>query len=101
MKNKEYRICVCIDVEASSAEEAYSRVYDMMMKIGQAWESTDEWFEDGEPMAEEAMSEARMAKLSGVSDETTPSAPCSFCHATGFVGTNICQECRSRGVEHA
>lgn len=64
MKNKEYRICVCIAVEAPSAEAAYSRVYDMMMNIepAQAWESTDEWFEDGRPMDEEAMSKARMAK---------------------------------------
>ena len=23
--------------------------------------------------------------------------PCSFCHATGFVGTNVCQECRGLG----
>jgi hypothetical protein len=100
MKNKEYRICVCIDVQASSAEEAYSRVYDMMMNIepAQAWESTDEWFEDGAPMDEESMSRARMAK--GFSVENTPSVPCSFCHATGFVGTCLCQECKGKGVEH-
>lgn len=27
-------------------------------------------------------------------------APCSFCHATGFVGTNPCQECGSQGEKH-
>lgn len=25
--------------------------------------------------------------------------PCSFCHATGYVGTNLCQECRGSGQE--
>lgn len=23
--------------------------------------------------------------------------PCSFCHASGFVGTSLCQECRGYG----
>lgn len=27
-------------------------------------------------------------------------SPCSFCHATGFVGVNPCQECGSKGTQH-
>jgi hypothetical protein len=62
---KEYRIVVCIDVEAEDAEKAYGKVYDMMMAIdpAQSWESSDEWFEDGSLMDEESVSQARIAVL--------------------------------------
>jgi hypothetical protein len=76
---KEYRIVVCIDVEASSPEDAYSKVYDMMMKIepSQAWESSDEWYdEDGELIDELRVSQARLEVLKNkgvISDVSTPS----------------------------
>ena len=62
---KEYRIVVCIDTVAHSAEAAYSKVYDTMMKIepAQSWESSDEWFEDGRVLALQEVEEARLRKL--------------------------------------
>lgn len=62
---KQYRIVVCIDVTAEDAEKAYSKVYDTMMAIdpAQSWESSDEWFEDGDLMDEDDVSRARLAAL--------------------------------------
>jgi len=58
---KEYRILVCIDVDAENAAKAYLKVYNMMMAIdpAQSWESSDEWFEDGDLMDEDDVSRAR------------------------------------------
>jgi DnaJ-class molecular chaperone len=46
-------------------------------------------------MSYDAIEDARAAFFKKKRETT----PCSFCHSTGFVGTNLCQECRSSGVK--
>ena len=62
-----YRIVVCLDIEASSPEEAYAKLYKNMPRIaaeGIDWESTDEWYDDnGAPLSEEQVFAAREAVL--------------------------------------
>jgi hypothetical protein len=105
--DKQYRIVVILDetdefpegetleleFTAPSAEEAYAQLHaHMSAKV--VWETQDDWEEDGVLMAPEAVSQARAAFFKKKRETT----PCSFCHSTGFVGTNLCQECRSKGV---
>jgi len=45
-----YRLVICVDVDASSLEEAYGKVYEAMGKItgvgtGLDWSSDDEWYD--------------------------------------------------------
>lgn len=50
MKNKSYRIVVCVDVDADDLEDAYRQTYRYMsnMPDGMDWESSDEWFDGDE-----------------------------------------------------
>ena len=69
-----WRLVICLDVEASSLEEAYSIVYDKMKTLDCEefqWESTDEAFDpDGDPIDEEELVKARLAKFDQVDNET-------------------------------
>jgi len=60
-----FRIVVCIDVDATDLEQAYGRVSDNLGKLpdGMDWESTDEWYDDGDGDAidEEEIQRVRMA----------------------------------------
>jgi hypothetical protein len=59
-----YRIVICVDIEADSLTLAYGKLHDFMGTVPTdvEWESTDEWFddEDGEPGDPDAMQKARM-----------------------------------------
>lgn len=58
------RICICIDVDTDDAETAYGIVFDKMLESRLDWESSDEWYgDDGEPLAQDVISEARMRVL--------------------------------------
>lgn len=59
-----YRIVVCMDINATSLQEAYSKLYRALDSMSEdiAWESTDEAFEpEGTPVDPEIMQAARMA----------------------------------------
>lgn len=50
-----FEIPVTFFIDASSAAEAYRRVFDALNRQGiPAWESGDHWLEDGEPVSEVA-----------------------------------------------
>ena len=59
-----FRLVVCLDVDASSVEEAYEKVYRIMNGLGSEkleWESTDEAYNsDGEQIPEEEYQAARL-----------------------------------------
>ena len=66
------RICVCIDVGTGDPTEAYRFVKKLMDQAVytdnvarfDGWESSDEWYgEDGEPIDESVIQEARMKVL--------------------------------------
>jgi len=59
-----YRLVICIDVDARCLEEAYGRVHKGMTAVNfegfEGWESSDENFDnDGEPVTPEVMQQAR------------------------------------------
>lgn len=60
-----YRLVICLDVEADSLEQAYERVYTTMGTVDREdfqWESTDEAYDpDGGEVDAEEMQQARMA----------------------------------------
>ena len=62
-----FRFVICLDVEADSLEEGYSKVYDTMGRISCReidWISTDEVFDpDGESVPADAIQAARMKKI--------------------------------------
>lgn len=58
-----YRLVVMVDVEATSLDEAYGKVYTAMTKTGEPWESTDEAFHDGEQVDADDLQAARMKYL--------------------------------------
>lgn len=65
-----YRFVICVDLEASSLEDAYSRLCAAMGKVEVStqgsiqWESTDEAYDpDGFEVDADKLSDARMAVL--------------------------------------
>jgi hypothetical protein len=82
-----------LEFTAPSAEEAYAQLNAQMSPLV-VWDSQNDWYEDGVPMSYDAIEDARVAFFK----KQRETEPCSFCHSTGFVGTNLCQECRSAGV---
>ena len=62
-----YRFVVCVDVESTSLNEAYSNLYDSMKVICYKqleWESTDEaYFPDGEEIDPVILQKAILTKL--------------------------------------
>lgn len=62
-----YRICVSIDVDANSIDEAYSKVDSLLSNAPSdiGWESSDEeWFNSyGEQLDEEEISAVRLAHI--------------------------------------
>lgn len=62
-----FRFVICVDVEASSLEEGYSKLYDTMGKVDAEkfqWESSDEAYTpDGDRVSEDDLTRARMKKL--------------------------------------
>lgn len=60
----QYRIVVCLDVEAASPKEAYGKIYTMLSGIkGLGWESSDEWYEENEELDLEKLSNVRLEYL--------------------------------------
>jgi hypothetical protein len=63
-----YRFVICVDVDATSLENAYNDLYDSMKEISSQsleWESTDEaYFPDGEEVDPIILQKARLSKLS-------------------------------------
>lgn len=61
-----FRFVICVDVEADSLDEGYSKLYDTMAKVDQEafqWESTDEAFTpDGDVVDPKDLQRARMKK---------------------------------------
>lgn len=82
-----------LEFTAPSAEEAYAQLH-AQMSPRVMWETQKDWDEDGVTMSCDAIEDARAAFFK----KRRETEPCSFCHSTGFVGTNLCQECRSAGV---
>ena len=65
-----YRIVICIDVDASSSEEAYQKIHEHLNYPNISWESTDEWYDsDGMLLDEEEISKARMKFFDKNSDQ--------------------------------
>ena len=62
-----YRFVICIDINSTSLNEAYSKLYDSMKKISSPqleWESTDEaYFPDGEEVDPTILQKSREYKL--------------------------------------
>ncbi len=62
-----YRFVVCIDIESTSLNEAYSNLYESMKEISSKrldWESTDEaYFPDGEEIDPVILQKAILTKL--------------------------------------
>lgn len=62
-----FRFVICVDVEASSLEEGYSKLYDTMAKVDTEdfqWESSDEVYNpDGGVVCEDDLVCARMKKF--------------------------------------
>lgn len=62
-----FRFVICVDVEAKSLEEGYSKLYDSMkrgLSEDVEWESTDEVFNsDGVLVHKESIVKARMKKI--------------------------------------
>ena len=59
----DYRIVTCIDIEASSLEEAYEKLYLQFKTLpkGMEWESSDEAYgPDGEEVEPDELQAARM-----------------------------------------
>lgn len=62
-----YRIVICVDIDASSAQDAYEKLYDAMAEAERSdddicWESSDEWYDDaGDEISAEDAQEARLA----------------------------------------
>ena len=93
-----------LEFTAPSAEAAYAQLH-AQMSPRVIWETQNEWDEDGVPMSYDAIENARAAffkkELAARELELAKIRfPCSFCHSTGFVGTNPCQECGSRGEKN-
>lgn len=72
MKNEMHRIVICVDIKASSIEEAYRNLYLKMGHLDDKdfqWESTDEWFDpEGNIIDPEEISKIRM-KIIGNSNK--------------------------------
>lgn len=61
------RIVVCVDIDATTAPEAYAKLYDAMRLLpeGMDWESSDEWYgPDGEALSQDAIDDARAGRRS-------------------------------------
>ena len=69
-----FRFVICVDVEADSLEEGYSKLYDTMAKVDTEdfqWESSDEAYTpDGDAVGEADLVRARMDKLAAQADES-------------------------------
>jgi hypothetical protein len=69
-----YRIVICVDIDASSAQDAYETLYDAMAEAERnnddiCWESSDEWYDDdGDEIGAEAAQEARLAAFNKRND---------------------------------
>lgn len=67
-KESSRRIVVCLDIESTSLKDAYRKVRRILGKAerenpGFSWESSDEWFDDGEPVIPDVIAEVRMEVL--------------------------------------
>ena len=62
-----YRIVICVDIDAESAQDAYEKLYDAMAEAERSdddicWESSDEWYDDaGDEILTCDIQAARMA----------------------------------------
>lgn len=65
MSEMPFRIVVCVDIAAASAEEAYAMLTDKLCPVTTPdfeWESTDEWYgEDGARLPDKKVQAAREA----------------------------------------
>lgn len=79
----EYRLVICLDVDAASLEEAYRKTYKIMGEASKThgidWESTDEAFgPGGQPVDKDRLSEARSTVILKETGE------CPDCGGQGF-----------------
>ena len=68
-----YRICVAVDIDAGSAEEAYKKLYEGLYEVDRedfSWESTDEWYDpDGGMVDDETVQNIRMKVINELNKE--------------------------------
>lgn len=71
-----YRLVLCLDVDASSLEEAYRKAYETMNEVCSKsggtleWESTDEAFDsDGEIISPSTLQDARIKVFSDLRED--------------------------------
>ena len=62
------RFIIAVDIEGEDVIKDYQVLHDKMTNSGLEWESTDEAYtDDGDQIVEEAIEEARMARITAES----------------------------------